>query len=88
MEQTPKVTIYSTRFCPFCIMARRLLDRKGIRYQEVRVDTEPSRRAEMRTRSGRHTVPQIFVDGRHVGGYEDLCALDCAGKLDPLLTSG
>ena len=78
--------MYSTRFCPFCMMARRLLDKKGVRYQEVRVDAEPAMRDEMRTRSGgRHTVPQIFVGERHVGGYEELCALDCAGKLDSLL---
>jgi len=85
MTDTPKVTIYSTRFCPFCVMARRLLDKKGVHYQEIRVDAEPARRDEMRTRSGRHTVPQVFVDDRHVGGYDDLCALDCAGRLDSLL---
>lgn len=88
MSAAPKVTIYSTRFCPFCVMARRLLDKKGIRYEEIRVDAEPVRRAEMRSLSGRHTVPQIFVNGRHVGGYDDLCALDCAGRLDSLLVSG
>jgi glutaredoxin 3 len=85
MAQAPKVTMYSTRFCPFCVMARRLLDKKGVCYEEVRVDAEPARRDEMRTRSGRHTVPQIFVGECHVGGYEDLCALDCAGQLDALL---
>ena len=68
-------------------MARRLLDKKGVRYQEIRVDAEPARRDEMRTRSGRHTVPQVFVDDRHVGGYDDLCALDCAGRLDSLLAA-
>ncbi len=85
MAQAPKVMMYSTRFCPFCVMARRLLDRKGISYDEVRVDAEPARREEMRARTGRHTVPQIFVGERHVGGYEDLSALDCAGQLDALL---
>jgi glutaredoxin 3 len=87
MSEAPKVLIYSTRFCPFCVMARRLLDRKGVRYEEVRVDAEPCRRDEMRVRSGRHTVPQIFVGERHVGGYEDLCTLECAGQLDSLLAS-
>ena len=87
MPAAPKVTIYCTRFCPFCVMARRLLDKKGVRYEEIRVDAEPARRAEMRTRSGRHTVPQIFVNEQHVGGYDDLCALDCAGRLDALLTA-
>jgi glutaredoxin 3 len=85
MAQAPKVTMYCTRFCPFCVMARRLLDKKGVSYEEVRVDAEPARRAEMRSRSGRHTVPQIFVGEQHVGGYEELCALDCAGRLDALL---
>jgi glutaredoxin 3 len=83
--QANKVMMYSTRYCPFCVMARRLLDRKGVSYEELRVDARPELREEMRRRSGRHTVPQIFVGERHVGGYEDLCALDCAGRLDPLL---
>lgn len=86
MGQAPKITIYSTRFCPFCVMARRLLDQKGVSYEEIRVDADPGRRDEMRSRSGRHTVPQVFVGEQHVGGYDDLCALECAGRLDPLLT--
>jgi glutaredoxin 3 len=80
-----KVTMYSTRFCPFCVMARRLLDAKGVVYEEIRVDSQPERRGEMRQRSGRHTVPQIFVGESHVGGFDDLSALDRAGALDPLL---
>lgn len=87
MAQAPKVTIYSTRFCPFCVMARRLLDSKGVQYEEIRVDAEPEKRNEMRSRTGCHTVPQVFVGERHVGGYDQLCALDCAGQLDPLLRS-
>jgi glutaredoxin 3 len=85
MPERPKVTMYSTRFCPFCVMARRLLDRKGVDYQEIRVDADPEQRDEMRKRSGRHTVPQIFVGIQHVGGYDELSALERAGRLDPLL---
>lgn len=86
MAEKPKITMYSTRFCPFCVMARRLLDAKGVCYEEVRVDAHPEQRDEMRRRSGRHTVPQIFIDTQHVGGYDDLSALERAGRLDPLLT--
>jgi glutaredoxin 3 len=80
------VLVYSTRICPYCIMAKRLLSNKGVRYEEVLVDLDCSRRSEMLQRSGgRRTVPQIFVGDRHVGGYDDLAALDRAGQLDPLL---
>lgn len=79
------VLVYSTRICPYCMMAKRLLGQKGVAYQEVMVDLEPARREEMMQRSGRRTVPQIFVGDHHVGGYDDLAALERAGKLDSLL---
>lgn len=79
------VLMYTTRVCPFCLMAKRLLAAKGVTPEEVRVDEDPARRDEMVARSGRRTVPQIFVGDTHVGGFEDLAALERAGKLDPLL---
>ncbi len=79
------VRMYTTRICPFCTMARRLLQQKGVTYEEVRVDEDYSRRDEMMRISGRRTVPQIFVGETHVGGFDDLSALDRAGGLDPLL---
>ena len=83
-----KVLMYSTGVCPFCVMAERLLRAKGVQeIEKIRVDLEPARRAEMVERTGRRTVPQIYVGERHVGGYDDLAALDRAGGLDPLLAS-
>lgn len=82
------VTMYSTGVCPYCIMAERLLKSKGVEnLNKIRVDLEPEKRAEMMTRTGRRTVPQIYIDDTHVGGYDDLAALDKAGRLDPLLAS-
>lgn len=82
----PPVMMYSTGFCPYCTQAERLLRAKGVvEIATVRVDLEPARRAEMMERTGRRTVPQIYIGGHHVGGYDDLVALDRAGKLDPLL---
>jgi glutaredoxin 3 len=81
-----RVVVYSSRICPYCLMAKRLLSRKGVNYEEVLIDVDTARRCEMLQRSGgRRTVPQIFVGERHVGGYDDLAALDHAGQLDPLL---
>ena len=81
-----EVEIYSSMFCPFCHRAKRLLSDKGVKFIEIDVDTDPGRRAEMRERAnGGHTVPQIFIDGAHVGGSDDLAALDRAGKLDGML---
>ena len=81
-----KVLMYSTGVCPFCLMAERLLKSKGVAdIEKIRVDLEPQRRAEMMEKTGRRTVPQIYVGERHVGGYDDLSALDRAGGLDPLL---
>ena len=82
---TAKVLMYTTAVCPYCPMAERLLRAKGVEVEKVRVDLEPQRRAEMMEKTGRRTVPQIYVGETHVGGYDDLAALDRAGKLDPLL---
>lgn len=80
-----RIRMYSTRFCPFCMMARELLKRKGVEYEEIPVDGDRQRRAEMERISGRHTVPQIFINQTHIGGYDDLASLENAGQLDPLL---
>ena len=81
-----KVTMYSTGVCPYCQMAERLLRSKGVAaIERIRVDLEPERRAEMMEKTGRRTVPQIYIGDTHVGGFDDLAALDRAGKLDPLL---
>jgi len=78
--------MYSTARCPYCQRAERLFSAKGIvEIERVRVDLQPERRAEMMEKSGRRTVPQIWIDDRHIGGYDDLAALDRAGRLDPLL---
>ena len=80
------VKMYTTSVCPYCQMAERLLTSKGVaQIEKVRVDLEPARRAEMMERTGRRTVPQIYIGETHVGGYDDLAALDQAGKLDELL---
>jgi glutaredoxin 3 len=80
------VLMYSTAICPFCKMAERLLASKGIKeIEKVRVDLDPDRRMEMMERTGRRTVPQIFIGDFHVGGFDDLSALEHAGELDALL---
>ncbi|KAF1854008.1 hypothetical protein Lal_00005221 [Lupinus albus] len=80
------VVIYTTPFCPYCMRAKSLLDRKGVTYEEIDLYAQPGRRSEMIERSeGRTTVPQIFIDGKPYGGSDDIHALDRAGKLDPLL---
>lgn len=81
-----RVEMYSSMFCGFCARAKSLLQRKGVAFEDVDVMEHPERRAEMRQRAGgRNTVPQIFIDGVHVGGSDDLHALDAEGKLDPML---
>ncbi|NGY05524.1 glutaredoxin 3 [Solimonas terrae] len=80
-----RVLMYTTRVCPYCVMAKRLLNIKGATVEEVRVDEDAARRDEMMRATGRRTVPQIFVGDTHVGGCDDLQALDRAGKLDDLL---
>jgi glutaredoxin 3 len=81
-----EVVIYTTPFCPYCTRAKKLLDSKGVAYEEIDVFSQPRRRQEMTERAeGRTTVPQIFIDGKPVGGSDDIHALDREGKLDPLL---
>jgi glutaredoxin 3 len=82
---TVPVIVYSTAVCPYCIRAERLLEAKGVTVQKIRVDLDPEERIKMMERTGRRTVPQIYVGDTHVGGFDDLYALDQAGKLDPLL---
>jgi glutaredoxin 3 len=77
--------MYATAACPFCQSAERLLVAKGVTIEKLRVDLEPERRAEMMRKSGRRTVPQIWIGERHIGGCDDLYALEREGKLDPLL---
>jgi len=77
--------MYCTRFCPYCISADRLLKSKGVSVNRISVDNDPDLWRKMEEITGRHTVPQIFIGDRHVGGYDDLAALDRAGELDPLL---
>ena len=80
-----KIEIYTTPFCGYCARAKSLLDRKGAAYEEMDVMMDDNKRAEMRERSKRTTVPQIFINGQHIGGSDELAALEQAGKLDPLL---
>ncbi len=79
------VIVYSTAQCPFCVMAKQLLERKGVDYEEIRVDLDPARREEMMQKSRQRTVPQIFINNKAIGGYTDLVAIDRAKKLDSLL---
>ena len=83
-----KITMYSSGVCPFCQMAERLLRSKGIAaIDKIRVDLEPERRVEMMEKTGRRTVPQIYIGETHVGGFDDLAALDRGGRLDELLAA-
>jgi glutaredoxin 3 len=84
-SRVPEVLIYSTAVCPYCVAAKRYLDNKGVAYSEVLIDSDPARRQEMMQRAQRTSVPQIFVGDTHVGGYDDLVALDRKGGLQPLL---
>lgn len=79
------VTLYTTRFCPYCIRARNLLDDKGVVYNDIAVDNDPRLRREMMARSGRTTVPQIWVGEQHIGGCDDLLMLERQGRLDEIL---
>jgi glutaredoxin 3 len=84
----PKVEIYTSPLCGYCHAAKRLLAEKGVRFTEYDVSRDPTKRQEMLGRAkGRHTVPQIFIGATHVGGFDDMAALDRAGKLDPLLAA-
>jgi glutaredoxin 3 len=84
----PKVVMYATGWCPYCERARQLLARKGVAFEEIDIEAAPAGRAEMMSRSGRRTVPQIFIGETHVGGCDDLFDLDARGGLDKLLQSG
>ncbi len=82
----PKILMYTSAVCPYCINAERLLRSKGVEeIEKIRIDLQPELRQEMMEKTGRRTVPQIYIDDFHVGGYDDLAALDHAGKLDTLL---
>ncbi len=82
----PKIRMYSTGVCPFCQRAEMLLKSRGVsEIEKIRIDLEPARRDEMMEKTGRRTVPQIYIGEIHIGGFDDLAALDRAGKLDPLL---
>ena len=81
----PEVIMYLTQWCPYCASAKALLESKNVRFEEVDVVAHPERRKEMILRSGRYTVPQIFIGERHIGGCDDLHELEAAGDLDPLL---
>ncbi len=79
------VVVYSTRVCPYCVRAKALFDRKGVEYQELLIEGDRELMREMMELSQRRTVPQIFIDDHHVGGYDELAELDAEGKLDELL---
>lgn len=84
----PQVKMYCTAVCPYCTMAEKLLTKKGVtNIEKVRVDLDPSQLQEMMKITGRRTVPQIYIGERHVGGFDDISALDAAGELDPLLAA-
>lgn len=88
MAEAPVITIYSTAMCPYCVAAKNFLKSRGRGWNELRVDTDPTNRAAMAMRTNRTSVPQIFIGDHHVGGYEDLVALDRHGGLIPLLEGG
>jgi glutaredoxin 3 len=79
------IKMYSSAWCPFCIQAKRLLDSKGADYEEILVDGDPKKRAKMMQESGRHTVPQIWINDLHIGGCDDLFSLERSAKLDSLI---
>ena len=85
MDATPDIVMYSSGWCPYCVRARALLERKGLPFREIKLDENPADRDVMLARSGgRRTVPQIFIGERHVGGFDELYALDKSGQLDAL----
>lgn len=85
MPFMPEITIYTSNLCPFCTMAKRLLSSKGVSYTELNLDTTPGLREEMIQKTKRRTVPQIYIGAQHIGGFDDLRALDLKKELDPLL---
>jgi glutaredoxin 3 len=82
-----KVEMYTSGLCAYCVAAKNLLKQKGLDYEEIRIDTDPARRDEMLTRTHRRTVPQIFIAGQYIGGYDDLVAADRSGKLASILAT-
>lgn len=84
-EPMPRIQMYATAVCPYCVRARRLLEKKGVDYEEIRVDQDREQHQVMLKRSGRDTVPQIFIGDRHIGGFDDMVELDMDDELDPLL---
>ncbi|MGJ0429371.1 glutaredoxin 3 [Methylobacter sp.] len=82
----PEILIYTSTFCPYCVMAKRLLDKKGVRYTELNVDRQSGLREEMMRKTQRRTVPQIYIGAYHVGGFDDLYTLEQQKKLDALLS--
>jgi glutaredoxin 3 len=82
-----RIVVYASPFCGYCSAAKRLLKKKGAEFEEIDVLFDRERKREMIERSGRRTVPQIFIGDRHIGGYDDLAALDARGELDPLLAA-
>ena len=85
MPETPVITIYSSGYCPYCVAAKNFLKSRGHAWTELRVDSDPANRAEMASRTSRTSVPQIFIGQTHVGGFDDLVALERHGGLQPLL---
>lgn len=83
----PEIIIYTANLCPYCTMAKRLFERKGVSYKEINVDAEPGLRQQMMEKTQRRTVPQIYIGERHIGGFDDLYALDQRQELDPLLNT-
>ena len=81
----PEIIIYTAALCPYCTMAKRMLDKKGASYTEINVDSRPGLREEMMQKTQRRTVPQIYIGAHHVGGFDDLYALELQKLLDPLL---
>lgn len=81
----PKILMYTTLICPYCVRAKHLLRRKGLDFEEVRIDRDHEQMGIMLARTKRQTVPQIFIDDHHVGGFDELAALEARGELDPLL---
>ncbi len=82
---TPRVTVYTKRSCPYCVRAKRLLEKKGVSYEEISVEGDDALRVWLMEQSGQRTVPQVFAGDRSLGGYSDIAALDGEGKLDPIL---
>lgn len=82
-----QVTIYCTKTCPFCTMAKKLFDNKGVTYESIDIGNDREKWAQLEAKTGRNTVPQVYIGEQHIGGYDELSAADKRGKLDPLLNN-